>query len=181
MSPISLSLDLFLVVLLLATLGLGWRLDRRLKGLKASHADFAAAVADLDRAAQRAETGLAQLRGATDEAVDLLAGRIEKGRELALKLEQLTREAGAAAERAAAPVVVRSALDQNWTGPTVVPPTPASAEEAISAAESLVRRLSLDDGIRKTPGPVARRPAVDDDLFEVPTRTASGGSARRRP
>jgi hypothetical protein len=179
MSPITLSLDLLLVVLLLATLGFGMRLDKRLKGLKDSHADFAKAVADLDQAAQRAEAGLAQLRGATEEAVDLLAGRIEKGRELAAKLERLTVEGGALAERAAAPAEApRSALDKLWTRPTAVPP--ASAEEAISDAVSLVKRLSLDAAPRPAPRPTIRRPMADDDLFDSPTRAASGASTRGR-
>ena len=178
MSPISLSMDVLLVVLLLATLGFGMRLDKRLKGLKASHADFARAVADLDRAAQRAESGLAQLREATDEAVDLLAGRIEKGRELAIKLERLTVEGAAQAERAGAEPPV-SALDKLWTRPTVVP-MPATAEEAISAAESLVRRLSIDDGVRPAHRSAIHRPSADDDLFDAPARAASAGSSRGR-
>ena len=168
MSPIALSLDLLLVVLLLATLGFGWRLDRRLKDLRASHADFAKAVADLDRAAQRAESGLAQLRGATDEAVDLLAGRIEKGRELAIKLEKLNHDAGALAQRA--PVhPAPPAPGKAWPRPTVLPP-PATAEEAISAAESLVRRMALDEAPRPAARPAARRPVADDDLFDAPAR-----------
>ena len=55
MSPISLSLDLLLMLLLMAALIFGWRLERRLKGLKESHVDFATAVAELNTAAARAE------------------------------------------------------------------------------------------------------------------------------
>ncbi|HEY5006646.1 MAG TPA: DUF6468 domain-containing protein, partial [Caulobacteraceae bacterium] len=90
MSPISMTLDLILAALLLITLGFGLRLERRLKTLQASQVSFANAVADLDRAAVRTETGLAELRGAMDEAASLLAGRIEKAREMATKLETLT-------------------------------------------------------------------------------------------
>ena len=164
MSPISLTLDLLLMLLLMAALGFGWRLERRLKGLRESHAEFAGAVADLDRAAQRAEVGLAQLRQATDEAVDLLAGRIEKARELTAKLEKLTDEASAASLRPANPSPAgsrpagprpisqrpandapRASSDRSWSKPAASPL--ASPVDAVLAAESLARRLSQDDGL----------------------------------
>ena len=66
MSPIALAMNLVLALLLLAALGFGIRLNGRLKALRDGQLDFAGAVADLDRAAQRAEKGLAELRGATD-------------------------------------------------------------------------------------------------------------------
>ena len=76
-----------LCVLLVAALGVGWRLERRLKALRDSHDGFAKAVADLDAAALKAERGLADLRAATDEASESLAGRIETARKLALRLD----------------------------------------------------------------------------------------------
>lgn len=193
MSPISLSLDLLLMVLLLAALGFGWRLERRLKGLRESHADFAGAVADLDRAAQRAELGLAQLRKATDEAVDLLASRIEKARDLTAKLEKLTEDAAAIRPRPANDTP-RAGSDRSWIRPAVS--SPASPVDAVLAAESLARRLSQDDSlVLRTPAPAPRpaprpapvaaarptpRPSIDDELFEAPARMAASGGARPR-
>ena len=81
MSPIALAMNLVLALLLLSALGFGWRLERRLKALREGQSNFVAAVADLDRAARRAENGLAELRAATDETMELLSGRIEKARE----------------------------------------------------------------------------------------------------
>ena len=104
MSPISISLNLLLAALLLATLTLGWRLNRRLKALRDGHVGFAMAVEALDAAAARAERGLAELRAATDETVEFLSGRIEKGRELAVKLERLTAVAAQTPDRPAAPL-----------------------------------------------------------------------------
>ena len=194
MSPISLSMDLLLVVLLLAALGFGWRLERRLKGLRASHVDFTKAVADLDRAAVRAEVGLAQLREATDEAVDLLAGRIEKARELASKLDKITVEAASAAQRRPSEAP-RANLERLRARPPAAAPAPT---DALLAAEALARRLAGDDVLelrtqappitRAAPPPV-RRPArsmIDDDLFEAPQdatqsgRFAQGGALRGR-
>src|SRR5437899_1101891 len=89
MSIIGLALNLLLAGLLVAALGMGWRLNRRLKALRDSHDGFAVAVRELNSAAARAEQGLADLRAATDEAIDLLADRIDKGRSVAAKLERL--------------------------------------------------------------------------------------------
>ena len=191
MSPISLSLDLLLMVLLMAALGFGWRLERRLRGLRESHVDFANAVADLDRAAQRAETGLAQLRQATDEAVDLLAGRIEKARELTAKLEKLNQQSVMLTQRPA------NDLPRQTTDLRPARPSAggiSSPVDAVLAAEQLARRLSSDDSVvlrtpvpreaRAAPRPVAQpaprpalraRPTVDDDLFDAPPRAAMGG------
>lgn len=178
---ISLLMDLLLVVLLIAALGFCWRLERRLKGLRDSHADFAGAVADLDRAAQRAETGLAQLRRGTDEAIDLLAGRIEKARELADKLERVSVAATTSpgprpANDIARPAPLRAA-------PRPAPPISAGSVDAVRAAESLARRLSGDDRMNpQRPAPMRSQPlpqhtaqnrsSLDDDLFEAPALVA---------
>ena len=114
MSDIGLIMNGLLGVLLVGALFLGWRLERRLKTLRASHQSFTRAVEDLDRAAQRAEQGLADLRAATDEAADSLAGRIERAGQLTTRLERLTAEAVVAEARLA-------------TAPRLSTPAPAHA------------------------------------------------------
>ena len=99
MSDIGLILNGLLGVLLVGALVLGWRLEGRLKALRASHQSFKEAVEDLDRAAGRAEQGLADLRAATDEAAETLAGRIDRSGHLAGRLERLTAEATLAEAR----------------------------------------------------------------------------------
>ena len=99
MSDIGLIMNGLLGVLLIGALVLGWRLERRLKALRASHQSFAEAVEELDRAAARAEQGLADLRAATDEAAETLAGRIDRAGHLAGRLEKLTAEATLAEAR----------------------------------------------------------------------------------
>ena len=93
MSLAAFGLNVLLAVLLVAALGMGWRLERRLKALRASHDGFAKAVADLDAAALRAERGLADLRAATDEAADTLSDRIEGARRLAMRLDNAMSQA----------------------------------------------------------------------------------------
>src|SRR5258707_7295409 len=103
MSIVGLALNLLLAGLLVAALGMGWRLNRRLKALRDSHDGFAVAVAELNTAAARAEQGLADLRSATDEAVDILGDRIEKGRTLAARLDRLIEHAAVPQRAAPAP------------------------------------------------------------------------------
>jgi hypothetical protein len=102
MSEIGLMMNGLLAILLLGALAVGWRLEGRLKALKASHQSFSRAVEDLDRAAARAEQGLADLRAATDEAAESLAARVERAGHLVQRLEKLTAEA----ERAEARLLV---------------------------------------------------------------------------
>jgi len=196
MSPISIGLNLLLAVLLGCALWMGWRLNRRLMALRDGHAQFAAAVADLDRAATRAERGLADLRAAGDETLELLSGRIEKGRELALRLEKLNDAARITLDRAPEILTPQALAPQALSRPSLPPAIAAlqkvwgeaaparsgadlSLEDAEAAAESLVLKLSkaevLEDGavIPLPPRASARsRTIVDDDLFETPARPA---------
>jgi len=156
MSFVGVALNVLLAILLGAALVMGYRLNRRLKALRDSHEGFAIAVRELNTAATRAEKGLADLRAATDEAVDILGDRIEKARALAAKLEKLGElaPAAAAAPRRAAPVEADEDLAQERRLGALL----AAAREARARPERLVRRE-----------PLARpKPAFEDDLFEDP-------------
>jgi hypothetical protein len=159
MSLIGYALNGLLVALLGAALVMGWRLNRRLKALRESQAGFAAAVQELNRAAARAQQGLSELRAATDEAVDLLSDRIDKGRQLAGKLEKLVQQAPAAARLADAE---DERAQERRLGALL-----AAAREARAKPERLVAR---EPAIRS-------RPAFEDDLFVDPPGSELG--ARR--
>lgn len=181
MSLIAIGMNLLLAGLLVAAMAVGVRLNGRLKALRDSHEGFEAAVRELNLAAVRAEQGLADLRAATDEAVDLLSDRIEKGRALASKLEKLV---------AAAPELPRAVAPERPTArgiPPVAPaPREATTEDRLGALLAMARsRLQAE---REAPAPEAhaqdvlreREPLVgraplpgrriastpDDDLFE---------------
>ena len=156
MTFVPIILDGLLGVLLIAALFLGVRLDRRLKSLRESHQGFAQAVNDLDRAAARAEQGLADLRAATDEAADVLAARIEKAQVLSMRLE--TQVERAAAAPPPAPARERPAASRDLFARTATP-----LREVASTRPSIL-----------TPRSRAR---VDDDLFaeEAPANRAAGG------
>ncbi len=97
MNPITIGLDVLLALLLLAALGMGARLNGRLKALRASYQGFAKAVGDLDAAAGKADRALKGLHVATEEAHDSLLARIETARALVLKLEAASDTAQKAA------------------------------------------------------------------------------------
>lgn len=200
MSMTAIALNGLLAILLLIALAFGVRLERRLKALRDSHEGFAKAVADLDRAAMRAEQGLADLRAATDEAADTLADRISKAQALAGQLDERlnrpivtpppmssSREPGArpaveprAAEPRAAPRPIRA------PEPELPPETPRRLR-----AEDFEKLLDREARIpRDAPPPSAARPSapketprsrarIDDDLFEGPEDPPRPGSTFR--
>src|ERR1700754_890037 len=81
-------LDAVLMLLLVAALGYGVRLEKKLSALRAGQLAFASAVTDLNAAAGRAEAALASLR-ASGQETDLLHDRIVKAREVKAQLENL--------------------------------------------------------------------------------------------
>ncbi|HLK26613.1 MAG TPA: DUF6468 domain-containing protein [Caulobacteraceae bacterium] len=173
MSPVSLTLDLLLASLLLITLVFGLRLDKRLKTLNATQAEFQAAIVDLDRAGARAEAGLADLRAAMDEAVELLGGRLEKARELAQKLEMLTAAAANAARAVeqTPPLARAVAQDQARGRPAVRPGGHLREVEPLT----LTRRDTLVAARPAAPQPV-RSQGFEDELFDGPLeRRRAGG------
>jgi ABC-type transporter Mla subunit MlaD len=137
---------------------MGWRLNRRLKALRDSHDGFAIAVRELNAAAARAEQGLADLRAATDEAVDELADRIEKGRSLATRLERLIDQAPAATSAPAARALTEGIASEDIR----------SAERRLGALLAAAREGRPERvPFREPAAAVApRRLTVEDDLFE---------------
>lgn len=157
MSIAGLVLNLLLAGLLVAALAMGWRLNRRLKALRDSHDGFAVAVRDLNAAAARAEQGLADLRSATDEAIDLLADRIDKGRALAGKLERLIEHANVPQRQAPPPA---DPVAERRLGALL-----AAAREARPERTLPRERPRPAERISSLSRPPARR-SLDEDLFD---------------
>jgi len=161
MSLIGLVMNVMLAGLLLAALMMGWRLNRRLQVLRDSHDGFEAAVRDLNVAAARAEQGLADLRAATDEAVDELADRIDKGRALATRLQRLIDDAPAGS--AAAP----RALTEGIASDDIRAAERRLGALLAAAREGRPERSPARAEWREPPLTTApRRLTVEDDLFE---------------
>jgi ABC-type transporter Mla subunit MlaD len=164
MSLIGLAMNLLLAGLLVAAMVIGLRLNKRLKALKDSHEGFAVAVRELNAAAERAEQGLADLRAATDEAVETLADRIEKGRDLAARLERLIVAAPQAAR--AAPESRAESHDRQ-------------TQDRLGALLAAAREARPQRTPEPRPEPpLTLRPRMnpEDDLFEdPPLRLRQGG------
>lgn len=86
-------LDAALMLLLVAALAYGVRLEKKLTTLRQGQLAFAGAVGQLNQAAERAEAALASLRHSAQET-DLLHDRILKAREATAMLESALARAG---------------------------------------------------------------------------------------
>jgi hypothetical protein len=160
---ISIGLNLILGVLLSCALVLGVRLERRLRGLRESHADFAKAVGELDQAAGRTENSLAALRAGTETAKNEVASRIDQARIACQRLEKLVADADKAATRLASQPLALLDRAPPPARPVQAPP-PAPAPSAIARPEPELLRPAPE------PAPVrSRAKLVDDDLFAQPS------------
>ena len=136
-------LDGVLMLLLVAALGYGVRLEKKLSALRTGQQAFASAVADLNAAAGRAESALASLR-ASGQETDLLHDRIVKAREVKAQLEALI---------ARAPEMPRPVLRE-----PAIKPAPAAAASADD--ERALRMAALAERIHGMAAPAtARAPA----------------------
>ncbi|MGZ9114899.1 MAG: DUF6468 domain-containing protein [Brevundimonas sp.] len=138
-------LDGVLMLLLVAALGYGVRLEKKLTALRAGQQAFASAVAELNTAAGRAEAALASLR-ASGQETDLLHDRIIKAREVKAQLEVLIARGPAPSE--SAPVRVTPQ-------PAPVAVTPAEDERALRMAALAERIQGMAPAAARAPAPVA--------------------------
>ena len=194
MSLTAIALNGLLAILLLIALAFGVRLERRLKALRDSHEGFAKAVADLDRAAMRAEQGLADLRAATDEAADTLSDRIAQAQALAVQLdERLNRPMVTPPPAATRPAAEPRAIEPRGAPRPMRAPEPELPPETQRRlrAEDFEKLLDREARIpRDAPPPSAARASgpketprsrarIDDDLFEGPEDPPRPGSTFR--
>jgi hypothetical protein len=140
-------LDGVLMMLLVAALGYGVRLEKKLSALRAGQQAFATAVTELNAAAGRAEAALANLR-ASGQETDLLHDRIIKARELKAQLESLI---------ARAPDTVRP-VPQPAPTPVLVaarqPVTSTAEEERALRMAALAERIQGLAPAKRAPAPV---------------------------
>jgi len=148
-------LDGVLMLLLVAALAYGVRLEKKLTALRAGQLAFASAVTELNTAAGRAEAALASLR-ASGQETDLLHDRILKAREVKAQLEVLIARGGVAAPAPAA---------SNGADPVPLRVVPAARPVAAAAPvvdedEARAQRMAaLAERIHGMASPSARPPA----------------------
>ena len=124
-------LDGVLMLLLVAALGYGVRLERKLTALREGQQAFASAVTELNAAAGRAEAALASLR-ASGQETDLLHDRIVKAREVKAQLEALI---------ARGPAVVERPREVAPAQPPAPAPAPAAEDERALRMAALAERI----------------------------------------
>ena len=146
-------LDGVLMVLLVAALGYGVRLERKLSALRAGQQAFASAVTELNTAAGRAETALATLRASGHET-DLLHDRIVKAREVKSQLEALIARAPAAPARA---VAEEASLELRVAAPRPAPAPAAKPVVTTADDERALRMAALAERIQGMAAPAVAR------------------------
>jgi hypothetical protein len=169
MSPVALTLNITLGVLLVGAMILGLRLDRRLRALRESHKSFAKAVSELDQAALRTQSGLNELKATAEGVRADLSEQLHNARILSDRLIKLTSEADAQAQALAKAQADAQAqvLAQGKTRPEV-------AAKSLTDRPAHPRRIA-EPAAAPRPGLAPRsRAIVDDDLFE----TAQSGKSR---
>jgi len=166
-------MDAVLMLLLVAAVGYGIKLERKLAALRAGQLAFAQAVTELNAAAGRAENALATLR-ASGQETDLLHDRIIKAREVKAQLETLIARAPAVAP-------VRVVEDEP------VRRAPAAAAPAMTATEDeerAERMAALAERIQGLASPSTSRraatttaPAGRDNVAAIVQALTAGRSA----
>lgn len=171
-------LDGVLMLLLVAALGYGVRLEKKLTALRAGQQAFASAVTELNAAAGRAEAALASLR-ASGQETDLLHDRIIKAREVKAQLEALIARGPAesaqsaraklqAAPAPAPPVEDERALRMAALADRIQGMAPAAARAPAPApggnnVAAILGALTANQSAKQSIN-LARR-SLDDDLF----------------
>ncbi|MFN7129292.1 MAG: DUF6468 domain-containing protein [Brevundimonas sp.] len=170
-------MDAVLMLLLVAAVGYGIKLERKLATLRAGQVAFAQAVSELNMAAGRAEAALATLR-ASGQETDLLHDRIIKAREVKQQLESLIARAPVSAPvEAPAPARER---DLELT------PAVGASTALVNDDEERARRMAAladriqgmskpakaQDGARRTAAPGGR-----DNVAAIVQALTAAGSA----
>jgi len=163
-------LDGILMLLLVAALGYGVRLERKLTALRAGQLAFASAVTDLNAAAGRAENALASLR-ASGQETDLLHDRIIKAREVKAQLETLIARGGEYVPARAVEAAPRAAAPAPAPKPAPVA-APVSEDDARAA-----RMQALAERIQGMAAPA--RPAASNNVHAILGALTANQSAKQ--
>ncbi|MFA4939511.1 DUF6468 domain-containing protein [Brevundimonas sp.] len=167
-------MDAVLMLLLVAAVGYGIKLERKLAALRAGQLAFAQAVSELNNAAGRAENALATLR-ASGQETDLLHDRIIKAREVKAQLETLIARAPAVAH-------VRVVEDEpvRRTPAAVAAPAVTATEdeeraERMAALAERIQGLASPSTSRRAAASAA--PAGRDNVAAIVQALTAGRSA----
>lgn len=171
-------MDAVLMLLLVAAIAYGVKLERKLTALRAGQIAFASAVTELNSAAGRAEAALATLR-ASGQETDLLHDRIIKAREVKAQLESLIARAPVGVpKREEAPQRVEPLTIRPVTAPVAAAVIEPTEEEARAR-----RMAALAERIQGIASPTAAQrtapPAGRDNVAAIVQALTAGKSANQ--
>lgn len=173
-------MDAVLMLLLVAAVGYGIKLERKLAALRAGQVAFAQAVTELNTAAGRAEAALATLR-ASGQETDLLHDRIIKAREVKQQLETLIARAPVAAP-------VETPVATETREPLTLSTAGTAAADRVNDDEERARRMAaLAERIQGLAAPTkvpsaVRRPVESggrDNVAAIVQALTAAGSANQ--
>jgi hypothetical protein len=148
---VTLAIEAFLIVLLLLAMGYGFMLNRRIVALRKDQKDLEKLAASFTKATQRAESGVAQLRTATQGSVTALQEAMQKAEGIRRDLEFLIDRGQGTADKLergvrSAERGTRVATNEDQPRGTHVAPQLASkiASLGASKAASLGKRPDVD-------------------------------------
>ncbi|WP_433956249.1 DUF6468 domain-containing protein [Brevundimonas bullata] len=173
-------LDSILMLLLVAAIGYGIKLEKKLKALREGQLAFAGAVSELNSAAGRAEQALATLRASGHET-DLLHDRIIKARAVKQELEVLIARAPAGLPpRASAQAQVEEPVLELNTPTSQVSPLLDDELRARRMA-SLMERIEGARAVMKAPAarPAAAAPVAAESFAPVRQAMAANHAAQQ--
>ena len=162
---IGIVLDSVLMLLLVAAIGYGVRLEKKLSALRAGQLAFAGAVNELNTAVGRAQSALSDLRVAGEDA-DLLHDRIVKARTLKGELETLMSRMERAGRMPSSLNVEGRTREDGFDEQPVVRPTPTISRAAPvmeTVEDDRARRMqALADRIQGMAAPREAAPGQDN-------------------
>ena len=189
---IGIVLDAVLMLLLVAAIGYGVRLEKKLTALRAGQLAFAGAVTELNQAAGRAENALVSLRLSGEEA-DLLHDRLMKAREVKAQLEVLIarapvgpRSIAAAAVEEEPLLLVQKAPVRSAAAPVARAPQPQPVAVPDAEDDRALRMAALAERISGMARPATKAPGRDNVAAILGAMTANQAAkqslnqARRR-
>ena len=157
MSSFAMLLDGLMIVLLVATIVYAWELNRRLATWRSDKGELEKLIERFNQAAQRAETGIATLKAASEDTGrtlnreivkaqslrDDLAFLIERAEPIADRLMDQTRGARPMASPVAHPVGPVGEVASTTVAPPVAPPAAPLADRADPPLSQAERNLLM--------------------------------------
>jgi hypothetical protein len=146
MSGTSIAVDVVVALLLVATIGFVWRLERRIALLKREEARFAELLGEFAAAAARAEQGVKALRGVAESAGRDLEAVIARAQGLREDVQFLLERAGPVADRLS-DTVMRSRVRPSQAAAPSEPAAAQPRDPGPGRAEAAPRGTALPGGI----------------------------------